>query len=243
MLVMGFSNTKNQKNVRQTELLLRKKLEEELKRVRFAIWDIDKLYRLELLQHELKTPLTTLTLLMEKMQYSTKTTKQDIKFAQDTLHHMKTVLVTQQVANETFDLIDTINECMKISRIERYAIDIIRLRTLPMYGNSCKFRQILINILNNAKEAAITNTDIVHVSIRRRKDWSELEIKNEVTTQTCLLNKSNHIIATSLKTEAENRGLGFALCRKIAEQDFSGTVRLRVLPNNTISVILRFPRK
>jgi len=106
---------------------------------------------------------------------------------------------------------------------DRAAID-IRIRcddeSAPLRTDRNRFRQVMLNLVNNAKEA-IGTSGTIEVVVRRRGEWVEIDVLDDgpgIAPQT-----RDRIFEPFFTTKELGTGLGLALARRFIEE-MGGTI-------------------
>lgn len=201
--------------------------------------------------HQWRQPLNALTILIQTFRIKSRTNKLSPEFIDiqvtEGLHIAKTMSETIESfqnyfkpnkVKKTFSILDTIQESLKmIEGILHHSNIDVQINTneeIVMNGYPNDFAQIMINLLNNAKDALVASSSspkIIYVDINRKHTakGSLLIIR--------VIDNGGGIPKTVLKRlfepyfttkhQSSGTGIGLYMTKKIIEDQFKGSIRAR----------------
>lgn len=107
----------------------------------------------------------------------------------------------------------------------------------PLFLDSIKIRELLINLLKNASEASPSGSPI-RIDVRRKQDW----VLMSITDQGCGIppEQAEKIFEVFHTTKPEGSGLGLPLARRIARAH-GGELSFRSIPGAETCFTVSFP--
>lgn len=132
--------------------------------------------------------------------------------------------ITKSV-NLTVNLLEASLQHENITLIKEYEDKELRIE-----GNNIKFRQVILNILNNAKDSlqkSNKKNKYIKINIKEKKKSIILEIKNNgEKIDESIIDKIFDIYFTT-KHNSQGTGLGLFLCHEIVTRYFKGTIHVK----------------
>ncbi len=113
-------------------------------------------------------------------------------------------------------------------------------------GNIIKFRQIILNILNNAKDVLKESDEkykYIKVTLKNHKDSVEVSIQNNGKKLDDNIKDKIFDIYFTTKHKNQGTGLGLFICHEIVTKYFKGQILAKNLPNKGVSFNLTFPKR
>ncbi|MGA1933603.1 sensor histidine kinase [Arcobacter sp. YIC-464] len=133
---------------------------------------------------------------------------------------VKSINLTTNLLSASFD-----HENIKIEK-EFFEEDI------RIEGNNIKFRQVILNILNNAKDSLLESNikdKYIKISIKQKNKAIVIQVKNNgKKIDENIIDKIFDIYFTT-KHQAQGTGLGLFLCHEIVTKYFKGTIHAKNL--------------
>lgn len=206
--------------------------------------------------HELNTPLTNISLAVEMLSsHILPQHKEDINIIKSEIEHASDIITrvldfsrTDDLQYSTLDLGEIIHEALKTvqrqTEHQNIIIDIPKSLSLPMQGDKNRFREVFINILKNALEAADPHKKDHVISINGHIDDGTVIVTIEDTgigIKKESLEKITDAFYTT-KPLAEGTGLGLTIARWIIRQH-GGTLSLTSTPQKGTTVTITLPSK
>lgn len=212
--------------------------------------------------HDLVTPLTTVSLNVERLQARSKDVKQLnsnmgplLKRAASGTRRMKSFVqaVRKQIQKQEEKVVFSLNrEIIQSLDVLNYKAKSIRVKlhfvypkTIRTYGNPLRFNQLITNLVSNAIEA--------YEGVRRRKNREviiKLARQNkrvilEVQDFGCGIPKKNlgKIFDPFFTTKSAEKGtgIGLSICKDIAKEEFGGKIKVESKQGKGTTVIAEFP--
>jgi two-component system, sporulation sensor kinase E len=206
--------------------------------------------------HELNTPLTNISLAVEmlssnilpKHKEDINTIKSEVEHASDIITRVLDFSRTDDLQYSTMDLGEIIQEAIKILQkqtdTQNVTINIPKSLSLPMQGDKNRFREVFINLLKNALEAADPQKKNHIISINGHIADSTVIVTLEDTgigIKKESLKKITDAFFTT-KPLAEGTGLGLTISRWIIRQH-GGTLQINSVPKKGTTVTITLPSK
>ena len=209
------------------------------------------------LAHEIKNPLTPIQLSAERIEHKLK----DKLSAEDLLMLNKsTATIVNQVqalktmVNEfsefsrpakkeikSFNLVDLFENVVELYQATRIKITLnIKNKLIPIKADENKIRQIIINLIENARDglAAEKNPELV-IKIIENKKWVNFKIiDNGMGIPEKLMGR---IFEPYVTSKANGTGLGLAIVNKIIDEH-SGTIEIKRNKTKGTSVSVKLPK-
>lgn len=251
---MQFQSVKRTGEVFHVEICSRM-LDDNAGLINVCIFDVSQRVKLErlkqefvqMISHDIKTPLTSISLFLERLGLGKLSTKQPEELIakanaihDDTMRLMRLIdsLLTLDKLEEGFanpnkkpvaltEVINTsINGVRELSDSKRIRID-YRLVELTVNIDRDQIVQVLVNFLNNAIKYSPTDTTVTVLTTRLDGDQVEICIKDEgpgimTEVQDGIFDRFARL---NPGLSAEGTGLGLAICKAIVEAH-NGTIGL-----------------
>lgn len=216
--------------------------------------------------HQWNEPLVELSALVQKMEFLysqkeideiymtdfVKSSMRQIKYMSETLNDFRNFLKPSIEKNE-FDIKETIREVLEIVGRQIFYFNIhISLEYIPsneklfIYGYKNEFKQVLLNIINNAKNKILKNeyphtfNAKIILRIEKKRGFTLIEIKDnggEINNE--IIDK---IFDPFFTTNVNGTGFGLYLAKLIIEDKMSGQIDVKNY-NDFVVFSIRIPHK
>ncbi|HEY1074480.1 MAG TPA: HAMP domain-containing sensor histidine kinase [Patescibacteria group bacterium] len=190
------------------------------------------------LLHDLTTPLTTLSLNLERL--SNHEDSQTIKRAIDAARRMHLYIdaarkqLSPNVEITCFKPIEEIQEAQKIlahrSRKAHIKFTCSMSKDIKLYGDPIKFNRLATNLIANAIDAYDTSPPAVQKNILLTLEKNDTAVIFKVADQGCGIQKKEQgnifLPFYTTKSNQKGIGMGLAICKEIVEKDFHGSIEV-----------------
>ncbi|MGA1933446.1 ABC transporter substrate-binding protein [Arcobacter sp. YIC-464] len=129
-----------------------------------------------------------------------------------------------------FDIADTLEKTINLlnSKFEQEKISVIRsLENVEILGHETEFIQVFINILNNAKDALVSNIEenrVIFVEVKKRKNKTVVKIRdNAGGIKPKIMDKIFEPYFTT-KHNSTGTGIGLYMCDQIISKYMNGLI-------------------
>jgi len=172
---------------------------------------------ISIIAHQWRQPLNFLSFSLMNIKKNTKGAEQTIKEASDQLQYMsKTIdnfsnFYNPSKAKEEFDIKSA---CENVITIANASVEIKELNPFSFYGNKNEFEQVVLNIVNNAKDAkedAKIEIIIDSPTIKISDDAGGIDKKH-----------IDKIFEPYFSTKKQNDGIGLYIAKTIIEKEMGG---------------------
>jgi C4-dicarboxylate-specific signal transduction histidine kinase len=157
----------------------------------------------------------------------------------NTLVNMRTLGSHKSISDSKFDIGHSLQQ---INSLLKYQLQMNNVRlqlhepvpTCPIYGQAQRFEQILINLINNARDALALNNQSGNIQLRlqRLDDHYLLTVQDDGPGIPKELHKKIFEPYYTSKKKHQGTGLGLALCRDLIDE-LGGKISLQSRPGNT----------
>jgi signal transduction histidine kinase len=243
---------------------INKKLKKEIKEKEEALDRIKKLRDsklnhmseiLNMISHQWKQPLNNISLLLQLLskkykknqldaktfEYFEQNTKKQIDFMLQTISDFKELFKTEETQTE-FNLANEINNLVKdlkpLFEKENIKINITATNNnLLFYGYPNMLKQIILNILNNAKDALLENSiKNPEIKINLKKHNNKIIISIEDNAGGIPIDIIDKIFEPyfSTKKNKNGTGLGLYMAKIIVEEQMNGNIDVKNTKNGAI---------
>lgn len=214
--------------------------------------------------HQWNEPLVELSALVQRLEYFFLNQKLDniqmsnfvnnsmnqIKYMSETLYEFRNFLKPSKTKN-TFDIKDAVREIFDIigRQMANFSIKVIyefEEKQIYVYGYKNEIKQVLLNILNNAKNKIITlykkNGFIgtIKIKIFTCKDWVNIQIIDDAGE----IDKKilEHIFEPFFTTKDKGTGYGLYMAKDIIQKRHNGIISAENIDKNAVFSI-KLPNK
>lgn len=192
--------------------------------------------------HQWKSPLVEITALAQDLFYS-----QDRQEKEEDSYHINNIMIQVQYMTKTindfqdfiipsykktvFNLEETIKDLLNIVRHNmKYNYVIIDINThknsnLKIYGYQNEFMQALLNIINNAKDALLQNSEkdrFINIDIKRRLKHIVIDISDNGPGIS--KDRAKKIFLQYYSTKKKGHGIGLYMTKLIIEDKLDGRI-------------------
>ena len=192
--------------------------------------------------HQWKSPLVEITALAQDLFYS-----QDRNEKEEDSYHINNIMTQVQYMTKTindfqdfiipsskktvFDLDETIKELLNIVRHNmKYNYIVVNVenyskKELKIYGYQNEFMQALLNIINNAKDALLKNSEknrFININIKRKMAHIIIDINDNGSG--IPKNKVDKIFLQYYSTKEKGHGIGLYMTKLIIEDKLKGRI-------------------
>ncbi|MDP6967870.1 MAG: HAMP domain-containing sensor histidine kinase [Gammaproteobacteria bacterium] len=159
-----------------------------------------------------------------------------------TLVNMRQLVGHQPISHHQFDLADSIQQIYKLlaSQLHQQGIELVLRAPLPkslLFGQAQRFEQVLINLINNARDAILEQADQGQISLTLTHTDNTYQLQvidNGPGIPDALQEKIFSPYFTN--KQHQGTGLGLALCRDFVEE-LGGKLTLTSNPEQTCFTI------
>lgn len=204
------------------------------------------LNNVSLILHFIKDSFAQQSISEKKLQEYVKRAKDQIDYMSDTIDVFRNFFKPSK-AKEQFLVSEAIQSALSIINVQLYSHDVeieLFLEDIAVFGYENEFKQAILNILNNAKDAIALK--------KEKRDFSpKISIKTEKKDQKCSITLSNNggRVSNEVKqrmfdpyytTKFENKGTGIGLymCKTIIEGNMQGEIDVQNSKDGVIFEIL-----
>ncbi len=173
---------------------------------------------ISIIAHQWRQPLTFLSFSLMNIKKNTNGAEETIKEASDQLQYMsKTIENFRNFYNpskekEEFDIKTSCQDALKIANIKA---EIKEINPFSFYGNKNEFEQVILNIINNARDAKIVIT-IDKPTITISDDGDGIEKKH-----------IDKIFEPYFSTKKGSDGIGLYIAKTIVEKEMGGKLSVK----------------
>lgn len=159
-----------------------------------------------------------------------------------TLVNMRQLVGHQPISHQQFDLADSIKQIHKLlaSQLQQQGVQLSLQQPLPsslLFGQAQRFEQVLINLINNGRDAILEQADQGEISLvlKHVEDTYQLQV---IDNGPGILESLQEKIFTPYFTNKQHQGtgLGLALCRDLVDE-LGGQLTLTSHPGHTCFTI------
>ncbi|MGH7234675.1 MAG: sensor histidine kinase [Candidatus Saccharimonadales bacterium] len=204
--------------------------------------------------HEMTTPLTAATLVLDNM--SDEHEERDLKLVRRNLRLIERYVVAarQQLNGDSqpasFSLTVAIHQVAMIlsARAKEANVRLLinSIGSIRLYGDKVKFQQIISNLLNNAIDAYNDRAlpkRLINVLVER---IGEKKLSITVTDHGCGITPEQfeHVFEPFYSTKRKDKrgiGIGLDITKRYVEKDFNGTIKASSNPKSGTSFKLTIP--
>ena len=142
--------------------------------------------------------------------------------ASDVIQSLRSFLRKSPPRREPLSLNDIVNDVLPLVRVDleahNVALDLDLGRALPpVHVDRIQIQQIIVNLVNNAREAAQSNTDGRHVAIRTHVVGNCVRLECRDDGPGLPQSVAGQLFDPFVTTKPDGMGMGLAICRSLVE--------------------------